>query len=206
MRKRNKKEVKFTFVKNLFPKKVKDFNLTFTESINKPLLNHLNSWIEIYKDTKARDFNFIETIPNGKHGFVKTIEVRNNCYISFSHYKDKSNGNRIGYNLTFAYRKGNVLCELEPKHGPITIITKCEESLKLDPYHGENVKPHHIFGWCTGFGNWNQGAVGSSGIKEALLKADYDEVFGILKAYLDKYTSDGNFSIVNNFINALEES
>ena len=205
MRRRNKKEVKFVLYKHT----LKRFPKINVEVINDYLVkSSMGAWITRHREVRAQEFIFEDYRERNQDRYsnVKTIKLKDNCYMSISGQVSETTGNSCSPTISFEYIDGDVLVEWEVKNGPITVITKCLESLKNDNDFGRTVKPHHIFGWCTGYGNWTQCAVKERGLDKAFIAGDYDRIFSVLKSYHDRYVSGGTISVVQTFIELLDEN
>ena len=210
MRKRNskRKEVKFVLNKPAL-KKFPKIQVTINEMPDFLSRSGMDARVERHKEIKearAKEFIFEDYRERNQDRYinVKTIKLRDNCYMSISGHISETTGNECSPTISFEYVSGDVLVEWEVANGPITVITKCLESLQNDPDFGRSVRPHHIFGWCTGYGNWTQYAVKERGLDKAFIEGNYDRIFNILEEYYHRYTRCGTISVDQKFINLSE--
>lgn len=200
-RKRNKKEVKFTFVRK------------FDNKVAMPGV-YIKSGLDISPAYESLDralkengmFEPITFYAGDLDSRVKSIKLDENFYLSISGRHTNGTGNKCEPVISFAYINGDVLAEWEVQNGPITIITKCLESLKKDTDFGRTVKPHHIFGWCTGYGNWAQMAVNEFRLPESFIAGKYSEIRNVLEMFLNQHLAGETISISKLFMDHLMEN
>lgn len=89
---------------------------------------------------------------------------------------DSCNGVQKRMSFFFVNKNGKTGAEWEPDYGPLTKLYSCE---KDDP----EAQPHWYFDYFTGNQHWSQLAVNRTGINQALLDNNYEEVFRILKQW-----------------------
>jgi hypothetical protein len=110
------------------------------------------------------------------------VEGIDNAYIAISAYHDSDN-DELTKRMSFFYVASDTcIIEWEPKHGPITVIYKCDENWS-DGH--SNAEPHWYFDYCTGHGNWAQLAVDERQLKQAFARGSYDYIFAVLAEYGD---------------------
>ena len=204
-KRKQSKEVKFVLNKG-YSKKFPNIQITINDTAEYLVKSGMDAWIKRQREARAKEFIFEDFRERNQDRYtnVKTIKLRDNCYMSISGHISETTGNECSPTISFEYVGGDVLVEWEVKNGPITVITKCLESLKNDTDFGRSVRPHHIFGWCTGYGNWTQCAVRERGLDKAFIEGNYDKIFEVLKYYYDMHVDGGTISVVQGFINLLE--
>jgi len=120
-----------------------------------------------------------------KRVLISKVEGIENAYIAVSSYweKDFKVERNIVKSMSFFYRESeDIIIEWEPKHGPIAVIEKCDEEWKGE-YEHQKAKPHWLFDFCKGHGNWAQLAVDELRLKEAFTEGDYEYIFSCLSRY-----------------------
>lgn len=120
----------------------------------------------------------MEKIKNDIQKRVCQTEYKPNCYVLVSASQrplDETLGDvQVNTNITFLFDGGSTCVEWEPKHGPVQLWHKCGEG-------DEDARPHHFYDWHnTTPLSWSQLAVGDNQLPQAMLRGDYDYIFGIL--------------------------
>lgn len=98
-----------------------------------------------------------------------------NCYIVISGIEDSSASNGVHCVFSFFYKGKTCGAEWEPRHGPISVVTKCKKSTLY-------AKKHYFYPYCTS--DWSQLAVKEKGLPEFFLSGQYEQIFKVLKEWV----------------------